>query len=704
MENLADVIAKVRIDQSNVVVSKEVLAELLDVLNDQKLDHIALDAFLQYVFDRNLAKTPRRSSMEPSDLSEVLDSPQFQFRTPMKPFTPFPVKSAENEVNKESLPKQGPFTLSPEDLKRTGDIQRGSVDDPTEKAESQPHQQSGGPTDLPKAETESKMSTNAPNGGTAGWFWGKGEKSSFATSFAEGMQASKNAPAAVPDAFSSSSWKEFKFELGSGGPIKPKGKSGVSVKSQAGKSLSATFREETGAFQSGSDVPETQSNSQADTSELPRRSFDSVPSQPLNSQETLKEERKNDTDGKEEQEPTISAINTSFTVHSRGDDDVLHALNEDGSTSQGSTTNFARNLFDQVMEDDDSEMSVEGDNTFTSPFVFPEASFEFPPAFAQKENTDHSNTAEPASESASQRSAPDSSSSFPLNNPFEKPSFTSTASSSTDNLFTFSSQQQQTSFAESLLTSQFASVKIGEGGGLSFSLGTGSGTTSRAQPSKRVAPKKKEPAVSSATSGKKGTALSQENKDGDASSNNAAGNHLFPNIFPHFDVGGGGSGISTHEKKPQQGTSASVFPMEASSSFTSQTQGDAPPAWWTASANTHAAEPKSSFIFETLSSTSPFSEPSTTNSTAKPNVDNDPSKKVPVNSNANATNNTYATQSPRRSTSSSSEPAAGVQQNTSSPLPPSACEPESEDKTISKILDVYSKQGKEFYSMGQYHS
>jgi tetratricopeptide (TPR) repeat protein len=667
MDELADLIAKIRLDQKNIVISRSSLQEIIHILDDQNSHHITLEAFLQFIFDSNIGhgqttQSPFKTPPE-SPFPENLESPLFNFRTPMKPFTPFPIHgetpNVKNNFSASSkVARDGPFSIS---------LEENTL--PTNKNSPYPKAAESKSVSAQVSAEPSQATTNGS------WFWGK-ESPGFAPSFEAESASSKTQTVQDENGpFSFNSWKQFKFDLGTtAGAKKPlrgtskSNKDSVSP-SQSQKGASTSF--------SAAEMPNTSRTEESRDIPSTSRSSDST-----------------------------------FKVHSVRVDEPLHTLTEDTANSsdtpstksgksQSTTSTFTHYVFqdlpdtmrsaldrksaDENDSDEDSEMSVDD---MRSPFAF---STNKPSANAQKENKPSNSLSSKISETEKVNKSVNSNNSNDFNKfdgpteiPLSEEKDDAKAASDSNGNHSEDNHVPTVPFGSESVAAQFAGLNLGsyqssyQSGifstsirsslGLSFNLGSGTGISSsgnlRSQHAKKSLTKKKEQGKSSVHSSSSTGSSTQSNSF--SASSTAAGFFQTSPFVPAADA-------STVPGPPD--TTDSEKTSENSNKNTSDTSssmpaGDAPPAWWSA----YQERP-----------TSAATETSRTLPSQQPKEYQFPSQ----------------SEEPKESPAEESEIPTASSADSSS-VPPSSFKGESFDKTLLDILDVYSKQGKQWYSMGQY--
>lgn len=667
MDDLVDLIAKIRLDQSNIIISRDSLKEIIDVLDDQGSNHITLEAFLQFVFDREVghAQQPPAFKTPPeSPFPENLESPQFTFRTPMKPFTPFPMtdggKDSTGKPSATAKPSDGPFSLTPEDMK-------------SEKL-------GGIPSKKEASTANEEASSNPPTARNASVFWGAATTPRF-KDFAEEIASNKAAtsmpqnPNDSEDAFNFSTWKDFKFELGAATDIKKKTRAADKNKPATGTATSQPSMNPTAAAKAEPFVPSTSRTERSTASsetEVPMtsRSVDSGfkvhTVQPGDRLQPLTEDNASGSDSTHSVDSRSSAstftkyvfedmpgtARSSLGTHRQHGRDTANNANNNSNSQEPAATG-------EDSSDDESEMSIDD---MQSPFVFTE----------EEPKTE---TVNPGETTAQKENNPDN-------------SVDTEAPSAGDKLKTQTQTQPTTSNPNvpvfefpSKLESTFAGLNLGghsdplAPGTFSFNIGTGSSssTTSARQPHiKKLVQKKKDVKTSSHTVPPFVPNAFPSQQSSSSSPNRPAHRVEVPK------AGAGGGLFSTSPFVA--GTTTGATGLNGSDA--AGVNGDAPPVWW---AEYQTPRPTSAPAQDLPNATSD------TQKAAKSQPEHSVPDAVPTSTNT-------ATDSGDENSSGSSSTRSN---DTTDPTASSVL-PEGYDKTLSDILDVYSKQGKQWYSMGQY--
>lgn len=259
----------------------------------------------------------------------------------------------------------------------------------------------------------------------------------------------------------------------------------------------------------------------------------------------------------------------------------------------------------------------------------------------------------------------------------QTPSTSSSSSSTTTNPFEFPSK----------LDSTFAGLNLGghweplAPGSFSFNMGTGSSssTTSTRQPHiKKMVQKKKDTKTSPhmVPPFVPNVFPSQQTSSSSSSSS--------PNRPAHrVEVPKAGAGGGLFSTSPfVVGTSTGAAGLNGSDA--AGVNGDAPPVWW-----------------------ADYQTPRPTSAPAQdlPNVASDaqkPAKTQPEDSAPDAVPTSTNTATDSGDENNSSGSSSTRSNGNTDPTTTSSVLPEGYDKTLSDIVDVYSKQGKQWYSMGQY--
>lgn len=685
MDYLVDLIDKIRRDQRKVIISRDSLEEIVDVLAVQGSNHITLEAFLQFVFDREVghAQQPPDFKTPPeSPFPENLESPQFTFRTPMKPFTPFPMtdagKDSTGKPSATAKPSDGPFSLTPEDMK-------------SEKLDGSPSRKG-----VPMGSKEDSSIPQTAR--SASVFWGASTTPRF-KDFAEEIASSK-APASMPqnpndneDAFNFSTWKNFKFELGAATDIKKKSRAADKNKPVAGAATTLPSMNSTAAKveQAPPSTSRTERSTASSKDEVPMtsRSVDSGfkvhTVQPGDRLQPLTEDNASGSDSTHSSGDSRSSAST-FTKYvfedmpgtARSSLGTHRQYSRDNGHGHGNGNDHVAPEDDlQSSDDDKSEMSID---EMQSPFVFtseePKTETVHPgETIAQKENSPDNNV---------DTDAPSASHKGKTQDPTQTQSTQSSTSSSSSSSSTTANLNVPTFEFPSKLESTFAGLNLGGNseplapGVFAFNIGAGSSSTTstRQQPHIRKLVQKKKDAKSSSHTVPSAFPSQSTTTSSSSSSPYRPGHRV---EVPKAGGGGGLFSTSPFVAATTTGTTGLNGGSDAAG-----VNGDAPPTWW--------AE------YQTPRPTSAPGQDQ-----QQHNVTSDAQKSANSHpASEDAVPNVPIDSGDENNSGSRSSGGSSTRRQDNANQPPTASSSVLPDKTLTDILDIYSKEGKQWYSMGQY--